>query len=705
MALSSAQTIGDGQTKVFTFSFVGAGKGYLRESDVQVFIDGSRTVGYTFPTENSIELPVAPAAGAEVLIRRVMPVSEAYATFSRGSDFSSKSVNNSFLQQLYLAHEVIDGYVSGNIFADLNMNGHTISGLADGVNPQDAVTKSQLDVMDANLVSLEQTANSHVVAANLSADSAHSSYLSSVDSQNKAAGYASDALVYAGRASASATLAKTHSDTAAHSATAASASESNALAHLTATQQSEKRAEELVHVAATPLASVQWFVEDPHNPPTRVGMVRPEGQELQRDHYKPLWDKVNADNAAVTDAEWLAGQDAAYSSGNGTSTFRLPNLKGYYVVTPDTAGTNDPSGATRKHGEAIANLAQGPAGKSVWMQPYIVYGGLDPTESGLHYRGTWDATANVVYGDPLNSTIVKGQAPHVEAGMTSERVAYFVIKGGTSDVMDDSLVETPWVAGDQLFWVGSAPTPTWMHSGLSSVDSVNGLTGDVQITPDNLGVLPLTGGTVSGDLTVGGTATMSYITIGGLATGDSAYIYGTSAGDESRLVFVVQDGHGGGYDFHLTRDNVTVLTAMSLDWHTGDVDKAHLVLEGHMDAHKVEAHNLNVKSDSGGWVSVGHANGSEYMGMRYQPAANGNAEKYSFSFFDGLHAHDLIIFDKGTKTATIIEPFSAPEFIEAGAKLEDKYVKKTDHRNIHVLTSDPTNTLGEDGDIAFVVEP
>lgn len=56
-----------------------------------------------------------------------------------------------------------------------------------------------------------------------------------------------------------------------------------------------------------------------------------DGQVLNRADYPELWDMVNAGRfASVTDAVWLSdvSKRGAYSTGNGSTTFRLPDLNG-----------------------------------------------------------------------------------------------------------------------------------------------------------------------------------------------------------------------------------------------------------------------------------------------------------------------------------------------------------------------------------------
>lgn len=151
MAFSFTQQTGDGSTTAFPFSFTGIGRGYIRESDIHVFVDEVE-VSHTLSGENQVVIEPAPAASADILIRRIMPKTTPYADFSRGNNFGQTNLNNAFLQQLYTYHELLDGFVDegqAEQQQDIDMNGHKIVNLAEGTDAGDAINKSQLDVESA----------------------------------------------------------------------------------------------------------------------------------------------------------------------------------------------------------------------------------------------------------------------------------------------------------------------------------------------------------------------------------------------------------------------------------------------------------------------------------------------------------------------------------------------------------------------------
>lgn len=62
------------------------------------------------------------------------------------------------------------------------------------------------------------------------------------------------------------------------------------------------------------------------------GYLVPQGQVLNRASYPELWDHAVADGPLVTDAQWNSGltYKPSFSSGDGSTTFRLPDLRGLF---------------------------------------------------------------------------------------------------------------------------------------------------------------------------------------------------------------------------------------------------------------------------------------------------------------------------------------------------------------------------------------
>lgn len=61
------------------------------------------------------------------------------------------------------------------------------------------------------------------------------------------------------------------------------------------------------------------------------GAIAYDGSELNRDDFPELWAWAQTYAVVVTDAEWQAGRWGVFSSGNGTTTFRVPDLRGEHI--------------------------------------------------------------------------------------------------------------------------------------------------------------------------------------------------------------------------------------------------------------------------------------------------------------------------------------------------------------------------------------
>ncbi len=107
------------------------------------------------------------------------------------------------------------------------------------------------------------------------------------------------------------------------------------------------------------------------------------GFELSRTEYPELWGQINDANLnfdIVTDAEWLGGRWGCYSSGNGATTFRIPETRGEFIRGWDNGRDVDTGrligqyfdDVTRSHSHSFAT--QG-SRHTVGGGPYPVYSG------------------------------------------------------------------------------------------------------------------------------------------------------------------------------------------------------------------------------------------------------------------------------------------------------------------------------------------
>ena len=153
MSYSYTERTGDGTTTTFNFNFAGTGKGYLLASDIAVyFLNGNPTPvsGWSLTGTNQITFLTPPANGQKMYIRRIVPKVNPFAEFDRGPVLDMASLNNSFIHLLEVSQELLDGFYPDGFYfkQNLDMGGHRIVNLGNGVDPQDATTQGQLDLVD-----------------------------------------------------------------------------------------------------------------------------------------------------------------------------------------------------------------------------------------------------------------------------------------------------------------------------------------------------------------------------------------------------------------------------------------------------------------------------------------------------------------------------------------------------------------------------
>lgn len=76
-----------------------------------------------------------------------------------------------------------------------------------------------------------------------------------------------------------------------------------------------------------------------------VGYLLCNGQLVSKAAFPDLWAFAQTSGNIVSDATWLAGQYGSFSTGNLTTTFRLPQLGGYFLRSLDNGNGVDPGRA------------------------------------------------------------------------------------------------------------------------------------------------------------------------------------------------------------------------------------------------------------------------------------------------------------------------------------------------------------------------
>lgn len=146
--LSFVRYTGDGVQTQFSLVSSGKNMGYFRTSDIHSYVDGvevPNTIQIQSP--HIVTITPAPVVGSDILIRREMPNDKPYSDFARGNNFGHRQVNNTFLQQLYLLQELLDGFTPEGYYLkqDLNAGGNSIVNVKPTETDDGLVTRGQAD--------------------------------------------------------------------------------------------------------------------------------------------------------------------------------------------------------------------------------------------------------------------------------------------------------------------------------------------------------------------------------------------------------------------------------------------------------------------------------------------------------------------------------------------------------------------------------
>jgi hypothetical protein len=197
MALSSGSFLGDGINKTFNVNFP-----YLSKTHVHVYVNGVETTAFTWPTDSTVTLTVAPANGATVLIKRITPT-DPLVNFVDGSTLTEELLDTASLQSIYLSVEVTTDLETALKIDDDNKyeaGGRVIKNVANPTSLQEVVT-----VAYGNATYGGQAA----IDAETSADEAEAQAVIATAQAVIATTQAGIATTKAGEASASATAAAT----------------------------------------------------------------------------------------------------------------------------------------------------------------------------------------------------------------------------------------------------------------------------------------------------------------------------------------------------------------------------------------------------------------------------------------------------------------------------------------------------------------
>ena len=143
MALTQNTYTADGTTTKYSIQFE-----YLRESDVNVSLNGVQTTAFTLANATTVNLNSPPDDGVTVRVFRSTDNEELASRFFAGSAIRASDLNKNFEQTLFSVQEVLNRFIDRTqaVFENIiNMGNFKITNMARGVDGKDAVNKDQLD--------------------------------------------------------------------------------------------------------------------------------------------------------------------------------------------------------------------------------------------------------------------------------------------------------------------------------------------------------------------------------------------------------------------------------------------------------------------------------------------------------------------------------------------------------------------------------
>lgn len=152
MALANQTEVSDG-----SLTYIEVGIEFFEQDDIGVFF-GLETVPlvegvdyqWTSATRITFLAPNTPVPnGTVVTLRRGTKLDSMYNLFDGGAPFDRYTLDENFRQLLYRTQEFSEGLGFSGIQQSLNMNNYRIINLGDGVDPEDAVNRQQLDAVEA----------------------------------------------------------------------------------------------------------------------------------------------------------------------------------------------------------------------------------------------------------------------------------------------------------------------------------------------------------------------------------------------------------------------------------------------------------------------------------------------------------------------------------------------------------------------------
>ncbi|MDY7792167.1 phage tail protein [Burkholderia ubonensis] len=210
-------------------------------------------------------------------------------------------------------------------------------------------------------------------------------------------------------------------------------------------------------LAAISTTAIGQIVFEPRTT-VRAGFVKANGAVVKRADYPALWAYAQASGALVSDDEWQKGRFACFSTGDGATTFRLPEMRGEFIRCWDDARSIDKDrmigswqdSTNRLHSHGASASEVGDHAHSAWTDT-----------QGWHGHGVNDPGHNHGVNDPghVHGAInisATGRGSYLGTG-TSE------FSGGGSTRFGVDGTAFPTHGAGTGIWLNGSGTGIWLN--------------------------------------------------------------------------------------------------------------------------------------------------------------------------------------------------------------------------------------------------
>ena len=184
MAYSIQREVSDGTLQTLTLRIA-----YFKKTHIFVYVDdkiADGSAGYSWVWDGErIRLNKVVPVGIEVMIRRKTPMDAPFHNFRQGAVFKDVTMDENFIQQLYINQENVEGLSATDFYSDLDLHNYRMKNVGTAISDADAVSLGQYraDALGAN--QYRTLAEGSKVAAKASEVASAASAAASLVSENK----------------------------------------------------------------------------------------------------------------------------------------------------------------------------------------------------------------------------------------------------------------------------------------------------------------------------------------------------------------------------------------------------------------------------------------------------------------------------------------------------------------------------------------